>query len=200
MNRNATEENIMNICLLNDSFPPVIDGVVNVVQNYAKYLQSDHGCNVVVGTPAYPGTNYTAYPYKVVPYQSFDTTAVTSGYRTGNPFAERAVTEMAEFSPDLIHTHCPATALVIARILREKTDAPVILTYHTKYDIDIRRNVKLKQVADEGIRVMVNNIEACDEVWAVSRGAGESLKALGFRGDYRVMTNGVDFEKGRVSI
>ena len=199
MNRNATEENIMNICLLNDSFPPVIDGVVNVVQNYAKYLQSDHGCNVVVGTPAYPGTNYTAYPYKVVPYQSFDTTAVTSGYRTGNPFAERAVTEMAEFSPDLIHTHCPATALVIARILREKTDAPVILTYHTKYDIDIRRNVKLKQVADEGIRVMVNNIEACDEVWAVSRGAGESLKALGFRGDYRVMTNGVDFEKGRVS-
>ena len=31
MTRNATEENIMNICLLNDSFPPVIDGVVNVV-------------------------------------------------------------------------------------------------------------------------------------------------------------------------
>ena len=98
----------------------------------------------------------------------------------------------------MIHTHCPASATVIARILREKTDAPVIFTYHTKYDIDIRRTVKLRPVADEGIRLMVNNIEACDDVWVVSRGAGESLKALGFTGETHVMSNGVDFAKGRV--
>ena len=106
---------------------------------------------------------------------------------------------MAGFAPDLIHTHCPASATVIARILREETNAPVVLTYHTKYDIDIRRNVKIGPVAQEGIRIMVKNIEACDEIWTVSRGAGESLKALGFEGDYRVMNNGVDFAKGRVS-
>ncbi|MBQ6366083.1 MAG: glycosyltransferase [Oscillospiraceae bacterium] len=188
----------MNICLLNDSFPPVIDGVANVVINYAKYLQSEHSCGVLVGTPDYPGTDYSVYPYKVIPYQSFNTTALASGYRTGNPFVGKAISEMAAFAPDIIHSHCPASAMVIARILREQTDAPVILTYHTKYDIDIRRNVKLKPVADEGIRAMVSNIEACDEVWAVSRGAGESLKALGFQGDYRVMNNGVDFAKGRV--
>ena len=188
----------MNICLLNDSFPPVIDGVANVVINYAKYLQSEHSCGVLVGTPGYPGTDYSVYPYKVIPYQSFNTTALASGYRTGNPFVGKAISEMAAFAPDIIHSHCPASAMVIARILREQTDAPVILTYHTKYDIDIRRNVKLKPVADEGIRAMVSNIEACDEVWAVSRGAGESLKALGFQGDYRVMNNGVDFAKGRV--
>ena len=187
------------ICLLNDSFPPVIDGVVNVVINYAQYLQSMHGCEVVVGTPAYPDTDYSAYPYRVIPYQSFDTTAVASGYRTGNPFDGREISKLAAFQPEIIHTHCPATATIIARILREGTDAPVILTYHTKYDIDIRRNVKLKAVADEGIRAMVGNIEACDEVWAVSCGAGESLKALGYQGDYRVMPNGVDFEKGRVT-
>ena len=46
----------MNVCLLNDSFPPVIDGVVNVVMNYANYLHQDHGCEVVVGTPYYPDT------------------------------------------------------------------------------------------------------------------------------------------------
>ena len=45
---------------------------------------------------------------------------------------------------------------------------------------------------------MVGNIEACDEVWTVSDGAGKSLKSLGYQGDYRVMNNGVDFEKGRV--
>ena len=45
---------------------------------------------------------------------------------------------------------------------------------------------------------MVGNIEACDEVWTVSLGAGESLRALGFQGDYRIMNNGVDFPRGRV--
>ena len=60
------------------------------------------------------------------------------------------------------------------------------------------RNVKLKAIADESIKAMVSNIEACDDIWVVSRGAGESLKALGFQGDYRVMNNGVDFSRGRV--
>ena len=66
----------MNVCLLNDSFPPVIDGVVNVVMNYANYLHQDHGCEVVVGTPYYPDADYSAYPYRVVPYRSYNTTAL----------------------------------------------------------------------------------------------------------------------------
>ena len=187
----------MNICLLNDSFPPVIDGVVNVMMNYARYLQSDFQAGVIVGTPGYPGADYSQYPYPVVPYPSFDTAAVTNGYRTGNPFESQSVSRLARFAPDLIHSHCPASATVIARILREETGAPIVFTYHTKYDIDIRRAVKIKPIADEGIRAMVSNIEACDEIWTVSRGAGESLKALGYQGDYLVMNNGVDFEKGR---
>ncbi len=186
----------MRVCLLNDAFPPVIDGVVNVVMNYAEYMQRDFGAEVVVATPRYPGADYSSYPYRVVAYHSFNTADLTSGYRTGNPFSGKSVSKLAEFKPDIIHTHCPASATVIARLLRESTDAPVVFTYHTKYDIDIERVVKMKLAAKEGIRAMVGNIEACDEIWAVSRGAGESLKALGFKGDYRVMHNGVDFPKG----
>ena len=187
----------MKICLLNDSFAPMIDGVVNVVMNYAGYLMRDDGAEVIVGTPRYPDASYSDYPYKVVPYPSIDTAAVTNGYRTGNPFAGKAVSELAAFEPDVIHSHCPASATVIARLLREQTGTPIIFTYHTKYDIDIRRFMKIKLAAEESIRAMVSNIEACDEIWAVSRGAGESLKALGFQGDYHVMNNGVDFAKGR---
>ena len=189
----------MKICLLNDSFAPVIDGVVNVMMNYADYLPRDHGAEVMVGTPRYPDADYSAYPYPVVPYPSFDTTAITNGYRTGNPFSGRALTELAAFKPDIIHSHCPASATIIARLLREECGAPIVFTYHTKYDIDIERAVKIRLAAKESIRAMVSNIEACDEIWVVSRGAGESLKALGFQGEYRVMHNGVDFEKGRAS-
>ncbi len=184
---------------MNDSFPPVIDGVVNVMMNYAKYLMKDYNSQIIVGTPSYPGADYTAYPYPVVAYQSFDTAAVTNGYRTGNPFEEKAISELTAFKPDIIHSHCPASATIISRILREETGAPIIFTYHTKYDIDIERAVKIKAIAQEGIKAMVGNIEACDDIWVVSRGAGESLRALGFQGDYTVMNNGVDFERGRVS-
>ena len=188
----------MKVCLLNDSFPPVLDGVANVVTNYGEYLTRDCGAAVAVGTPRYPDADYSVYPYKVVPYQSFDTTALLSGYRTGNPFSARYVAELADFGPDIIHTHCPAASTTLARLLREQTGAPVIFTYHTKYDVDIERVLKTKLAAREAIRTMVSSVEACDEVWVVSRGAGENLKALGYEGDMRVMQNGVDFAKGRV--
>ncbi len=188
----------MNICLLNDSFPPVIDGVVNVVMNYAKYLPQAHGASVIVGTPRYPDADYDRFPYPVIAYPSMDTSAVTNGYRAGNPFAMKALEEMAGFCPDIIHSHCPASATVVARLLRERTNAPIVFTYHTKYDIDIERFVHAKLAVRETVAAMVSNIEACDEVWTVSRGAGESLRSLGFRGEYRVMNNGVDFQKGRV--
>ena len=188
----------MKVCLLNDSFPPVIDGVANVVTNYAENLVRVHGADVVVGTPRYPDFDYSVYPYEVVPYQSFDTCALLSGYRTGNPFSSKYVAELAAFAPDVIHTHCPAASTLLARLLREQTDAPVVFTYHTKYDVDIERVVKVKLAAKEAIRTMVSAVEACDEVWVVSRGAGENLKALGYQGDVRVMPNGVDFARGRV--
>ncbi len=188
----------MKVCLLNESFPPVIDGVVNVLMNYADYMMRDFDAKIEVGTPEYPDGNYDSYPYPVVAYPSFNTAAQTNGYRTGNPLVGKAVSKLADFQPDIIHSHGPASATVVARLVREMTGAPIIYTYHTKYDIDIKRAMKIDLIADETIKAMVGNIEACDDIWVVSDGAGKSLKALGFQGDYRVMNNGVDFAKGRV--
>ena len=189
----------MKVCLLNDSFPPNIDGVVNVVLNYADHLMKDHGVQVAVGTPEYPDAHYEQYPYPVIAYPSLDTTALMSGYRAGYPFSGKALEELGAFGPDIIHSHCPVASTILARLLREQTEAPVVFTYHTKFDIDIHRAVKLPMAAEESIRAMVANIEACDEVWVVSRGAGENLRSLGYEGDYRVMHNGVDFARGRVA-
>lgn len=189
----------MRVCLLNDSFPPVIDGVANTVMNYARVLTEREDSEAIVGTPRYPDADYDTYPYRVVPYRSFDTTSIVKGYRAGNPLAVSAIGEMAAFEPDIIHTHCPVSSAVMARILRNETGAPVVFTYHTKFDYDIARAVKAELLRRESAKALVNNIEACDEVWVVSRGAGENMRHLGYEGDYRVMVNGVDFPKGRVS-
>ncbi len=189
----------MNICLLNDSFPPVIDGVANVVMNYGSVITNELESNVIVGTPRYPKADYEGYPYKVVPYPSFDTTDFVKGYRTGNPLSIKEIAQMTEFKPDIIHTHCPAASTIMARVLRRETGAPIIFTYHTKFDVDIERAVGEGFLKKETIKAMVSNIEACDDVWVVSEGAGDNLRNLGYEGELKVMPNGVDFPQGRAS-
>ena len=72
------------ICLINDSFPPAIDGVANAVVNYGAYIQKNHGEAVVV-TPFYPDADDTVFPFEVVRYPSIDITKAV-GYRAGLPF------------------------------------------------------------------------------------------------------------------
>ena len=184
------------IALLNDSFPPTIDGVANVVTNYARILHDD-GYPVMVATPEYPGVT-DDYPYPVLRYACVNTTRLV-GYRAGYPFSARAVSAIDDFHPDILHTHCPVASTLLARTAREGTGAPVVFTYHTKFDIDIRTALKGELLQNQLITAMVRNIEACDEVRTVSHGAGENLRSLGFRGEYRVMENGVDFPRGRAT-
>ncbi|MCR5594866.1 MAG: glycosyltransferase [Lachnospiraceae bacterium] len=186
----------MNICLLNDSFPPVIDGVANTVVNYADIIQKRDDSRVIVATPRYPDADYTGHPYKVLDYPSLDTSRFISGYRAGYSLSGSLINELSEFGPDIIHTHCPASSTLLARTLQYETGAPVVFTYHTKFDVDITRAVGDGFLKKETIKAMVSNISACDEVWVVSEGAGENLRSLGFEGNYQVMLNGVDFERG----
>jgi glycosyltransferase involved in cell wall biosynthesis len=186
----------LNICLLSDSFPPIIDGVANVVMNYADVIQRKYG-NAVVAAPNYPGIEDN-YQYRVIRYPSINTTK-SIGYRTGIPYWPTSLREMLRSDIDVIHTHCPFVSTLIARSVRSYTDAPIVLTYHTKYDIDIKNAVELGFIQTAAIKFIVSNIEACDEVWVVSEGAGENLRSLGYSGEYRVMENGVDLPRGRAS-
>ena len=182
----------LNVCLLNDSFPPKIDGVANVMLNYAKVIQNNLG-NAVVVTPRYPGVSYD-YPFPVVSYLSVKTPK-TAGYRTGIPL-QSIVREIASYPIDIIHCHCPFVSAIIAKNLRAVTGAPIILTYHTKFDVDIAKNFNSTIMQSTAKKVVKANINACDEIWAVSQGAGGNLKSLGYDGSFIIMENGVDFPKG----
>ena len=185
------------ICLLNDSFPPEIDGVANAVVNYAGALHSS-GDNALVVTPAVPGADDSRFPFPVLRYPSIDTRKLL-GYVAGYPFSPEVARVLGGQRVDLLHTHCPITSCLLARSLRAQLDAPLVLTYHTKYDIDIAKAVRGRLLQESAIRALVQNVSSCDEVWVVSRGAGENLRSLGYEGEYTVMENGVDVPRGKVS-
>ena len=184
------------ICLINDSFPPVTDGVANAVVNYARVI-TESGSTAVVATPAYPGADDSVLGFPVVRYPSIDMTKLV-GYHAGFPFSEKTVKTLMEYPIDLIHCHCPVTSAVLARELRSRIHVPMVFTYHTKFDIDIANAIHAKILQEGAKKILVENINAFDEVWTVSHGAGENLRSLGYTGDWRVMPNGVDFAKGRV--
>lgn len=186
----------MKVCLLNDSFPPVIDGVANAVINYANIIQKQYG-EAVVATPWYPGAVDT-YHFPVVRYKSFNI-APGIGYRAGYPLDADTLRLLDDYEMDIIHCHCPVASVVLARMLRETKHIPIVFTYHTKFDVAIKESITARPMQQLAIKWLVHNIEACDDVWVVSKGAGENLRSLGYKGTYIVMRNGADFVKGKVA-
>lgn len=186
----------LTVGLFNDSFPPTIDGVANVVINYAKSIHQRLGY-VVVATPHYPDV-IDQYPFDVIRYPSVHISK-RIGYRAGYPFSSKIIEMLMVKNIDIIHTHSPFTSAILARVIRHYTGAPIVITYHTKFDIDINRRVAFNPLRKVSLRFLLSNINSCDEVWAVSEGAGENLRTLGYKGDYLIMENGVDYQKGKSS-
>ncbi|MBQ0058441.1 MAG: glycosyltransferase [Lachnospiraceae bacterium] len=187
----------MNVCLLNDSFPPQIDGVANTVVNYGENLKK-HGHNPLVVTPKCPGAEEDEkYDFPILRYPGIDVRDQV-GYVAGYPFSPHVIQTLGENHVDIMHSHCPAASTVLARSMRKQLNTPIVMTYHTKFDIDIANAVKGKLIQTGAIKALVDNVTACDEVWVVSDGAGQNLKSLGYEGDYIVMENGVDVPKARL--
>ena len=186
----------LTVGLFNDSFPPTIDGVANVVINYAKSIHNRLGY-VIVATPHYPDV-VDQYPFEVIRYPSANVSK-RIGYRAGYPFSSKIVDMLMAKNIDIIHTHSPFSSAILARVIRHYTGAPVVITYHTKFDIDINRRIAFNPLRKVSLKFLLSNINACDEVWAVSEGAGENLRKIGYKGDYLIMENGVDYQKGKSS-
>lgn len=185
------------ICLLNDSFPPEIDGVSNAVKNYATIL-NEKKYKVSVVTPSYPNADDSAFDFPIIRYPSLDLRKQI-GYTAGNPFDIHTIHELTKRDYSILHSHCPAMSNLIARELRKTKKVPFVMTYHTKFDIDIAKVVHLKPIQEGAIKALVESVSSVDELWVVSKGAGESIKSLGYKGDYIVMENGVDIPRTKAT-
>ena len=178
----------------NDSFPPTIDGVAQAVKNYATYLQKKH-CDVTVVTPAYKNV-VDQYPFEVFRYQSIPLDS-RIGYRAGNPFNPETQIKLRHKNFDLMHIHSPFASSMLVNTINLRHRVPVVLTYHTKFEIDIGKRVPNEMFRKIAMRFLLDNINAVDEVWAVTEKCGEALRQVGYKGNFLVMENGTDFAFGK---
>ena len=183
----------MNIAIMTDSFPPMVDGVSRCALGYAKAMHEGGYGKVIVVAPRQPGVKYN-YPFPVYCFNSLG--VGYHDFRAGHPFTPRLLAKMLKMEIDIIHTHSPFIAMTAARQIRKFMKIPIVFTQHTKWDYDLARAVPVKVVAKNMERFAYSNIKAADDVWAVSNQTGEYLVEHGYKGDYFVMPNGTDFPKG----
>ncbi|MBQ0071300.1 MAG: glycosyltransferase, partial [Spirochaetales bacterium] len=146
------------ILLLNDSFPPLIDGVSNAVVNYARCInKGPYSASVV--TPEYPGSDDSAFGYPVIRYPGLDLRKQI-GYIAGFPFEPQTIHSLSKRNIGLIHSHCPMASNFLARAIRSQKDVPLVLTYHTKFDIDISNTFHTKTLQHSAIRLLVESVSA----------------------------------------
>ncbi len=185
----------LKVGLFNDSFPPTIDGVANTVKNYAEVL-SDMGCDVTVVTPKYPHVTDN-YNFNVYRYFSINLNK-SIGYRAGIP-TPVSMGKILSKKLDILHVHSPFVSSLMAKSVSIKPHRPpTVFTYHTKFDVDIDARVKNRPIRKIARKIVLANINMADEVWVVTETAAESLRGLGYKGEYIVMENGTDFPKGKL--
>jgi len=184
----------MNITIgqFNESFPPIVDGVANVVKNYAYWLNKKYGACCVV-TPKYPDA-VDDYDYPVYRYSSMKV-PTRHEYRFGLPKMDTTFwLDLKKIPFDIVHAHCPFTSGIAARSIARKRDIPLVATFHSKYKDDFKAALKSDKIVESVLQMIASFYESADEVWTVNDASVETLREYGYRGDVHIMENGCDID------
>ena len=184
-------EQNLRILQFSDSFLPIMDGVGNVVYQYAlNFAEKGHESYV---TAPQTDTGYRGgWPFELVDYIGTPLRHMKS-YNVGAPLLDpHCMKRLNMLNPDVVHVHSPFIAGQAGLAYAQKRDLPVVGTFHSRYYDDFLQVTGAELLADVGVKYVVNFFEKCSEVWAVSATSADTLRSYGYRGDIRVMPNGTD--------
>jgi len=147
-----------------DAFPPITDGVAQVVKNYAKLLNTRNNLSYVI-TPVVPEAEYN-YTFPVITYKSLNLRG-RKYYRLGIPYCDKDFNKkIKKINFDIIHAHSPFVSGKIGKKIANKLDVPFIATFHSKYRDDFKQVLKFDFLVDRIIKRIVAFYESADEVVA----------------------------------
>ena len=181
----------MRILQVIDNYFPNTDGVVLVVDNYARLLNKYEDVECVVLAPRYPDAP-VINDYELV--TCFSVSGGIFGPRLPLPIFDGKLRKYLKNQHfDLIHCQSPATlAKYIVRYAKKK-HIPLVFTAHTKYHEEINRFLKLNFMQKAILNFTLSSVKKMDYYWAVSDNIKEILqKKYGVNKPCVVMRNGTD--------
>ncbi|MBE0700575.1 MAG: glycosyltransferase [Acholeplasmataceae bacterium] len=187
-----TKDDKLNIGLFVDAFFPMIDGVIVVVDNYAKKMSEF--ANVTVFAPKSRIKGYKdSLPYRIV--RSKCIKVPLTDYDLSLPFFDRKFRkELRRSRLDIVHIHSPFTIGKIGISYAKKNKIPLLATLHSQYRKDFEERTKSKTIADLMIKEIMHTFNKCDELFAVNHRVVEIFNAYGAKKTIKVFYNGTDLK------
>ncbi len=178
----------LNIALFTDAFYPMIDGVITVVNHYARILKDR--ANLFVVAPRRKGYE-DKFDYEVIRCGAIRVPLI--GYDYATPGCDRKfMKEMRKRDIDIIHIHSPFNVGKIGVKIAKEKNIPVVATMHSQFKQDFKRAAKLDCIVNMLLKSIMKAYNGCDEVWAVNENTQEILKGYGYKGASYVMRNGTE--------
>ena len=177
-----------------DTYFPIVDGVVQVVDNYAKIMNRQTYACVVTPKPLHKEYDDGKLSYDV--YRTSSLKMPVAEYSIPAPRFDRNVRDfLREKQVDILHAHSPFYEGTFAASFAKKLGVPLVATFHSKYYDDVINITGSKAIARIVTNKIVRFYRSADCVWSVSQGAADTLRSYGYTGVIRIMPNGTSFEQ-----
>ena len=179
-----------------DSWYPMVDGVVKVVDNYARRLVQY--CDVVVFCPAtrgYSKEEDAKLPYKVVRCTSLP--LINNDYDIPAPALDPVFeAQLIRSGIDFVHIHSPFSVGLTGVLYAKLYKLPVVATLHSQYKQDFEKPLgKIKPAVSVAMSTIMRVFNLCDECWAVNEGIKELYqKEYGLTAPCKVRLNATDHQ------
>lgn len=177
------------VAIMCDTFFPIVDGVIMVMDNYAKRLQKM--CNVVMIVPEHMGKTYKK-DYLVVGVRSIFIKFVN--YDLAFPSLDNDLKQLLrKLRIDIIHLHSPFLVGSYAVSLAKKRKIPIVSTFHSQYKQDFYKNTNSKMITDMLVKGVAKIFNNSTEAWTMSEASLNTLASYGFKGKSFLIPNATDF-------
>ncbi|MCF7933080.1 MAG: glycosyltransferase [Acholeplasmataceae bacterium] len=186
----STDQKRLRIGLFVDSFFPMVDGVINVVDQYAKWLMKV--ADVTVFAPKARDRSYQDQsPYRVIRSQRVQVPMMD--YDLSLPFLDnRFQTALRHAHLDIVHVHSPFSIGKAGVEYARKHHIPVIATFHSQFRQDFYERTKSKTLTDLAIANIMHTFNRCDAYYAVNRKVADIYVTYGATKPVGVLPNGTD--------
>lgn len=183
----------MKVGLFIDTWYPMVDGVIKVVDNYARRLLNY--CDVVVFCPEARGTDYkddSSLPYKVVRCSSLP--MIRYDYNIPTPALDPVFeAKLITSGIDLVHIHSPFAVGLAGLLFAKIHRIPVVATLHSQYRQDFEGALHFKPALDTVMASIMGVFNSCDECWAVNGGIKDLyVNEYGLTAPCKVRLNATD--------
>ncbi|MDD4815561.1 MAG: glycosyltransferase [Clostridia bacterium] len=180
----------IHIGLFVDTFYPMIDGVINVVDNYAKNLLKY--ADVTVFAPYGKDKKFVDnFPYRVIRCGRLKLASLDYDYSVPQ-MDTKFKKELKNSNLDIVHFHSPFNLAKVGIAYAKKHKIPVVATMHSQYERDFMKATQSKVLTKWLLGMVVKNFNSANVVYTMNQACVDIAKSYGIKTNIDIISNATE--------